>query len=126
VLSVFVASPAAVGLPRFEIRKPLGRALFVRRLYRVGVPVQPARKRGLYSTRGLAEALGVPIHRVQYWAEQGRLTPVEGGNGRPAWYRVTAAELDSLRARLLASSKDRDNHSTNPPDKLSPDQGGAL
>ena len=86
---------------------------------------QPARKRGLYSTRGLAEALGVPIHRVQYWAEQGRLTPVEGGNGRPAWYRVTAAEIEGLRARLV-SSKDRDNHSTNPPDKLSPDQGGAL
>lgn len=84
---------------------------------------QPARRRGLLSTRGLAEALGVPIHRVQYWAEQGRLKPAEGGGGRPAWYRVGPGDIDRLRASL---SKDRRRHGAADPDQPSSDQGGAL
>jgi DNA invertase Pin-like site-specific DNA recombinase len=86
---------------------------------------QPARRRGLLSTRGIAEALGVPIHRVQYWAERGRLTPVEGGQGKTAWYRISPAGLDGLRARVVAG-QNRQNHDSAQLDRPLPDQGDAL
>jgi DNA invertase Pin-like site-specific DNA recombinase len=75
---------------------------------------QPTRRQGLYSTRGLAEMLEIPIHRVNRWVEQGHLTPVEGGRGRPAWFRLSPGEVDRLRERVRGSEK-HENCATNQP-----------
>lgn len=57
---------------------------------------QPLGQRGLYSTRGVAQAIGVPPYRVRRWVQQGRLAPVDGGGHRPAWFRLSPEDIDRL------------------------------
>lgn len=52
---------------------------------------------GLYSVYGVAKLLGITRRRVYLWISQGDLTPAEGGNGRPVWFRLDDADLKRLR-----------------------------
>ncbi len=63
------------------------------------------REDGLYSTKGVAELLDIPVSRVYAWITQGHLSPTEGGNGQPIWFRLESADIErlrSLRASLVA------------------------
>jgi hypothetical protein len=57
---------------------------------------------GLYSVRGVAKLLEITVARVHAWVAQRHLAPVEGGNGRPAWFRLKAQDVKRLR-QLRAS-----------------------
>jgi hypothetical protein len=64
----------------------------------VGRPTPLRRDDGLYSVRGVAELLALTVARVYVWVAQGHLVPVEGGNGRPVWFRLEPADVERLRA----------------------------
>lgn len=69
------------------------------------VPLQ--REDGMYSTKGVAELLEIPVPRVWAWVRQGHLTPTEGGGtGRPQWFRLEPTDIECLRA-LRAERKAR-------------------
>jgi DNA invertase Pin-like site-specific DNA recombinase len=63
-----------------------------------GRPVPRRRCEDLYSVRGVAELLEMPVARVYAWIAQGHLVPIEGGPGRPVWFRLESADLEKLRA----------------------------
>lgn len=85
------------------------------------VPLQ--REDGLYSTQGVAELLEMPVPRVWAWVRQGHLAPVEGGPGRPLWFRLEPADIKRLRS-LRASRAARGyggprrKHQPQPMDKV--------
>lgn len=80
----------------------------LRRRFFGSKPAQAAplrRADGLYSSRGVAEILGVSCSLVTHWTRTGRLTPVHaGGRGKTAWYEIDDAELKRLRARSFAAA----------------------
>jgi DNA-binding transcriptional MerR regulator len=55
---------------------------------------------GLYSARGVAARLGVPMTTVRYWIARGWLRCRRGGGrgGRPSWFRLSPATLARLHA----------------------------
>jgi DNA invertase Pin-like site-specific DNA recombinase len=83
----------------------------------------PLKRAGLYSTEGVAKLLEMPIPRVWAWIRQGHLTPVEGGPGRPLWFRLAPADVKRLRAlRNERSARGyggpRRKHEPQPTDKV--------
>jgi DNA invertase Pin-like site-specific DNA recombinase len=62
-----------------------------------GRPTPLRRDDGLYSARGVAELLTIAVARVYVWVAQRHLVPVEGGNGRPVWFRLEAQDIERLR-----------------------------
>jgi DNA invertase Pin-like site-specific DNA recombinase len=67
---------------------------------------QPLGRGGLYSTRGVARAIGIPVYRVRRWVRQGRLAPVEGGGRRPAWFRLSPGDIDRLSQGVHVAQRD--------------------
>lgn len=52
---------------------------------------------GLFSTRGVANRLGVAPHVVQVWTAAGLLDPVEGGGkGKSLWFRLDEDTIERL------------------------------
>jgi DNA invertase Pin-like site-specific DNA recombinase len=93
----------------------------LRRIERKQLPLK--RKGNLYSTKGVAELLQMPVPRVWQWVRQGHLCPVEGGPGRPLWFRLDSAEIKRLRAlRAERSARGyggpRRKHEPQPMDKV--------
>jgi len=93
----------------------------LRRIERKQLPLK--RKGNLYSTKGVAELLRMPVPRVWQWVRQGHLRPVEGGPGRPLWFRLDSAEIKRLRAlRAERSARGysgpRRKHEPQPMDKV--------
>lgn len=84
-------SVASVRWVRYQHGMPKLRSAKRKRL-----PLQ--RKGGLYSTKGVAELLKMPVPRVWQWVQQGHLKPVEGGPGRPLWFHLERADIERLRS----------------------------
>ena len=72
----------------FQISKPTPRRL-------TGI-----RDDGCYSTKALAEKLGVGIHTIYYWRQKGVLKAHQEYKGGPWWYQVTPEVLKTLRAKI--------------------------
>jgi hypothetical protein len=67
-------------------------------LRRIGrKPSAEQRLDGLFSLRGVATKLGVPLRAVRYWIEEGLLTAAEGGRGRECWFLLDAPTLERLK-----------------------------
>jgi DNA invertase Pin-like site-specific DNA recombinase len=87
-------------------------------------PRAPSRRKGnLYSTEGVAKLLRMPVPRVWAWVRQGHLRPVEGGPGRPLWFRLEPADVKQLRAlraerRARGYGGPRRKHESQPMDKV--------
>ena len=55
---------------------------------------------GYYSTTALAEKLGVGIHTIYYWRDQGIIQAFQQTDRSPWWYIVTPEVLDTLREKI--------------------------
>lgn len=55
---------------------------------------------GCYSTSALAKKLGVGIHTIHYWREQGVLEAFQDIPQGPWWHRVTPEVLEVLRQKI--------------------------
>lgn len=67
------------------------------------------REDGLYSTRGVANHLGVPRRTVTGWAKAGHLEIAEGGGrGRPAWYKLDDRTIQQLEVLVERAARLRD------------------
>ena len=61
------------------------------------------REDGMYSVKGVADLLEMPVPRVWAWVRQGHLSPAEGGGtGKPLWFRLEPADVERLRALRAA------------------------
>ncbi len=61
---------------------------------------QGIRADGYYSTKALAEKLGVSIHTIHYWREKGVLEAHREYQRGPWWYLVTPEVLQTLRTKI--------------------------
>jgi DNA invertase Pin-like site-specific DNA recombinase len=73
---------------KFQIKKP-------RSQNRQGI-----RADGSYSTKALADKLGVSIHTIHYWREKGVLSAHQEYQRGPWWYLVTPEVLQTLRSKI--------------------------
>ena len=55
---------------------------------------------GCYSTKALAEKLGVGIHTIHYWRKHGVLEATQETPGGSWWHQVTPEVLETLRAKI--------------------------
>lgn len=55
---------------------------------------------GYYSTSALAKKLGVGIHTIYYWRDQGIIEVVPNPNSHVCWYKITPDVLDILRQKI--------------------------
>ena len=55
---------------------------------------------GRYSTTALAQKLGVGIHTIHYWREQGLIRATQDYPRGPWWHQVTPEVLATLRAKI--------------------------
>lgn len=75
--------------------------------------VPAKRSDGLYSTRGLAEELGVSVNVVQGWFEKGLLSEAEGGGkGRARWYHVDDATKTMLQGLITRNNAEHVSHAS--------------
>ncbi len=75
-----------------QIPKPTGSNIFAGN--------EGIRDDGCYSTSALAKKLGVGIHTIHYWREQGVLVAFQDIPHGPWWHRVTPEVLDILRQKI--------------------------
>lgn len=88
----FTGSAVAWKRLQFQIEKPGSDPGFARR---VGI-----RSDGSYSTSALADRLGVGIHTIHYWRQQGILQASQETPRGPWWHRVTPEILKTLRDKI--------------------------
>ncbi len=83
-------TPSAVNWIRwkFQIRKPTSEN------------PKGIRADGRYSTKALAEKLGVSIHTIHYWREKGVLEAHQEYKRGPWWYLVTPEVLQTWRTKI--------------------------
>jgi DNA invertase Pin-like site-specific DNA recombinase len=77
---------------KYQIPKPSASNVFA--------GTEGLRDDGMYSTSALAEKLGVGIHTIHYWREQGVLDAVQDIPHGPWWHRVTPEVLQILRQKI--------------------------
>jgi len=88
----FTASSVAWIRWKNQIPKPGGSNTFA--------GTQGIRDDGCYSTSALAKKLGVGIHTIHYWREQGILEAFQDIPHGPWWHRVTPEVLEILRQKI--------------------------
>ncbi len=77
---------------KYQIPKPGGSNVFAGN--------EGIRADGCYSTSALAKKLGVGIHTIHYWRQQGVLEAVQDIPHGPWWHRVTPEVLQLLRQKI--------------------------
>ena len=88
----FTASSVAWIRWKNQIPKPGGSKVFA--------GTEGIRDDGCYSTSALAKKLGVGIHTIHYWREQGVLEAFQDIPQGPWWHRVTPEVLEVLRQKI--------------------------
>lgn len=88
----FTAASVAWIRGKYQIPKPLSSNTFAGN---VGI-----RTDGSYSTSALAKKLGVGIHTIHYWREQGVIEATRETEHGPWWYQVTPEVLQLLREKI--------------------------
>lgn len=88
----FTAASVAWIRGKYQIPKPLSSNTFAGN---VGI-----RADGSYSTSALAKKLGVGIHTIHYWREQGVIEATRETERGPWWYQVTPEVLRLLREKI--------------------------
>lgn len=88
----FTASSVAWIRLKYKIDKPGSDPKFA---HDVGVSAD-----GSYSTSALASRLGVGIHTIHYWREQGIIPAIQETPNGPWWHQVTPEVLQTLREKI--------------------------
>ena len=88
----FTASSVAWIRLKFKIPKPESDN---RVAFHLGI-----REDGCYSTRALAQELGVGINTIHYWREQGVVPAMRETPHGPWWHTVTPEVLQMLRQKI--------------------------
>jgi hypothetical protein len=69
-------------------------------------PCPLRRPDGLYSVRGVAARLGVPVGAARSWVQRGRLSSsAGGGSGRARWFELDRATILRLKALKVRENK---------------------
>jgi len=58
------------------------------------------RNDGYYSTKALADLLGVSIHTVHYWRQKGIIDAYQDGQNKAWWHRITPEIIETLRQSI--------------------------
>ena len=88
----FTASSVAWIRLKYKIDKPGSNPKFA---HDIGISAD-----GNYSTSALASLLGVGIHTIHYWREQGIIPATQETPNGPWWHQVTPEVLQTLREKI--------------------------